>query len=278
MDIEKVFTNVVGHEGWLKKCFILSLISCAPVAVMGIAIVLALVLGGVDNAQGVASTLVLVSFIVIPLWLIWFLGYYNSSLHKMIHTGTFQLAAFNEKNLLSLGFKSAVGYLLYGIIFYGVVMLATIAPIFLLIALTSQSESNGLVELLGGVLAFIFILAIALVLGIMMNVSFTSFATTLKFGTIFNLATHFRIIKENLKSTFILIGLMILLNIAIGVVNSILQFTVIGVIAMPFVSAFSIFLMMELEAQYARDINIKSYYGFPEQKPLGVLNARRKIL
>ena len=95
-------------------------------------------------------------------------------------------------------------------------------------------------------------------------------------GTIFFLATHFRIIKENLKSTFILIGLMILLNIAIGVVNSILQFTVVGVIAMPFVYAFSIFLMMELEAQYARDINIKSYYGFPEQKPLGVLRKRKE--
>ena len=91
------------------------------------------------------------------------------------------------------------------------------------------------------------------------NAALVSYYKSHKFHDIMAIKKHFKIVFENQHAAWSLIGKEILYTLLLILIFVVLCLTIIGIIAVPFVCFAASIVMVNLYAQYAKEIKIEKY-------------------
>lgn len=202
-------------------------------------------------------------FVILAIAGMFLTGFIFQSMHKVMNSDKFQMVEWNENNLLLTGFKNCcalIGYsILATIIFMGITILVS-----LVIGLVLGLGSLFLKQVLGDTLVINIVSSlIGIVIGLYFSqficVAFACYIKTLKFRDLIAYKKHYQIIKENIHTTWTLIGKNILYSLLFALIVVLLAVTVIGALLIPFVIFASYFVAFNLLVQYAKEVKIENY-------------------
>ena len=175
------------------------------------------------------------------------------------------MSEWSEQNLLLKGLKFIFSWLGLNIVFSIIFMAISIAILIAAIPIL------GLLHLIvhpilppNPIPFYILIITIVLVIpmlyiGVFVATAYTSYLKNLKVKDMFALDEHFKLIKEHHHTAWTLVGKMILLNLLVILIGLIFGITIIGIIALPFICFFFQMAVINLCAQYGKEVNIGKY-------------------
>ena len=247
IDLFKAFASVKEDKNWIKKILIGGLLMLAAALLdIGSSYLL-------EKSQYVWSLLLLVLVVVAGMYP---LAFIFSTLHKQINSDSNAMSEWNEKNLLLSGFKAAVANLLMGIVY--IVLFGVVFCLFLVSAMILQTNAllGIIMMLLSIILSFIWILLMYLLLPL----SYACYGKTLKITSIVNFKKIFAIFTQNQSKVWLLFAWFILYSIIVPVAYVILVVSVVGILLIPFFTFYLWIVVMNLIAQFGRDVNIDKYF------------------
>lgn len=256
ISIFEAINNVRDDKNWAVKTFLVSvfmfassiLVNFTELEINGWIILIAVVLGLTAG--------------------IYVFGFLFKSVHNALNSDSFELANFNDANLLLVGLKGWLAFIGYYTIIYFI--FAFIFIIFgIIFALLSMLIYGILVTILGlsqnvvigvGIIAVILLtIIISLYFGMFVNTATVCYLKRLNFTDIFALDTHFAIIKENHKLCWTFVGKTILYSLLWLLVFLVLAISLVGWLMIPFAYAYAYLVYYNLQVQFAKTIQIEKY-------------------
>ena len=248
--------NVTEEKSWIKKILILSFVSG----------LIWIVSYGINVEHSLEINLIC--------WLVYFVlccytnGYILLSVNKTLNGDKFVLAEFFEKNIMLTGLKAICSYFLYGVVISTIFIVILLIAILILLLIAGLAHlllvnvlqlDSQIFNVLGIIFAIIVTSFLSLYLGMFMNIAYVSYFQRIKFGDLFALDRHYLILKENHHKSWTLMGKIILYSLTLIIAMILCTVSIVGIILIPFVYTYAIFVMYNLMVQYAKEIDLKKY-------------------
>lgn len=258
MSLGNAIKDVQKDEHWVQKTF-----GCYGLYLLG-----TFVLGFVYGLSGSKITVgVVITAIASIVALLFLTGFIFKSANNVMNSDTFKMTEFSEKNLLLFGLKTVVGFIAFS--FWATLVIFVLALVFSLIFLVifvaayfilSTIHVNQIVlAVFGTIVCTVGSIAIGLYFAQYFNAAMAFYIKTLKISKFFALKEQFEMLKENQHAAWTLIGKNILYSLLFIVIAVILCVSLIGIVALPFVTIYAYFVCYNLLDQYAKEVNIDKY-------------------
>ena len=258
ISLANAIKSVKEDEHWVKK-----------VLIGGVITAIAVTAGTVMQLDNLSAMPRIIGFIAYVLFGAFLSGFLLSTGNKMLNSDSNSMTEWSEPNLLIKGLKFMLSILVYCLVMtliftlisivlsvvFGIILAIIYAIIIALFHIDAQALSP-LIVVIGTVFGIVF----GLYFMQFINAAYTSYYQSLNFRNLMALKKHFYIIKENQHAAWTLIGkgiLYLLLFILLYIVACI---TVIGILVVPFITFAAYVVMINLYAQYGKEIEIGKYF------------------
>ena len=246
--------SVTEDEKWVTKVLIGGFITI-PAAIAGMGM----------HAQSLSTGMKVFCIILYLLFGSLLTGFLLSSGNKMLNTDSNTMGEWFEKDIILKGLKFIFSYFVYWIVMtviYTVLSLVCIlvcglilGSIYYLINLLLNIDAK-LISYIIGVVFGTFIILLSLYLMQFVNAALVCYYKNLKFGDLMALKKQYNIVMENKHAAWTLVGKEILFGLLFGLVILVLAITIVGIFLLPFVYFAAYVIMVNLYAQYGREIKI----------------------
>lgn len=256
LDLEKSFKYMFNDPDWKKKFLIGGLFS--------IGLVLAN-LGQLANhipdsvyesffkqmpVEQVFGVLILLClmFLVMSVLGVFTSGYFAKNINLRIFRPDAELLPWNNfGNMFAVGIKSS-----FAIFIYALFLLVLIAIPFLVAAIIAMSGNKAFAAFLM-LVSIVYVLIIFFVFVIYLAAGTLAFCTDLKFSSYFNFKLVHTFIKKDFLNYFIYLIILFALNSLIGILNTVLTLTIVGIIVLPFTTYYQYLVAGDIAAQFVRE-------------------------
>lgn len=258
ISLANAIKSVKEDEHWVKKVLIGGVIT----AIAGAA-------GTVMQAEDISVVPRVISIITYLIFGAFLSGFLVSTANKVINSDSNSMAEWSENNLLIRGLKFILSVLVYCIVITLMFVLISIALsvvigivlgilYFLIITLMQLDAQvlSPLIIVVSGAFGIVF----GLYFMQFVNAAYTSYYQSLDFRKLMSFKKHFRMIKENQHAAWTLIGKEILYFLLFVLAIIIACITIVGILAVPFISFAAYITLVNLKAQYAKEIEIGKYF------------------
>ncbi len=258
MSLANAIKDVRKDEHWIQKvlgCYVLYILGFLPVSL-------------VYHLSGEAVNVgVLISAIISIVALLFLTGFIFKSANNAMNNDTFKMAEFSDKNLLLLGLKTVVGFMVFS--FWAMIVIFALALVFSLIflvifaaayfILSAIHVDQTILVIFGSIAGTVGSIAIGLYFGQYFSAAMAFYIKTLNISKFFALKEQIDMLKDNQHAAWTLIGKNILYSLLFTVIVVALCVSIIGMFALPFVFIYAYFVCYNLLAQYAKEVDIDKY-------------------
>ena len=241
LNILKAFLFFKEDSLWVKKF----LIGCAFMIFPVLFSFLYSTVGVHITTSKAVLILILVSGLIALISWLFICGYYSTAINFQITENQAELPAWkNFKNMLFAGAKYILGVILCALPFF------IILAVFLLLFLyTTMSK-----PIIAPIFAIIVILMLVCIFASLILMT-SNFGTDLKLLSFINYKQGFELVKNNWKNYLLILAMGLVILLIYLLVDFILRLTKVGMILMPFIWTYMIFVSAILQAQFALSKN-----------------------
>lgn len=239
-NFEKAFTFLKTDPNWVKKFIIGSLILLIPTAINSL-----MQLVPDNNEQLLVKLLpvLIPAFILFLLFTFLVSGYYFKVINTKIEHNSDILPEWkNIGQLYLIAFKVVAASSLFLLPMFLLIIL-------LLVVMMALKVINPLLM----ILPFLAIIAVFMVFIVFLSLMNMSFACDLKFSSYFNLKRAGQLLKNNTLNYVLYIIFCFALSSLLKIAAIILTLSVVGIVAVPFLSFYSYLVIAEFSAQFIKN-------------------------
>ena len=249
--------SIKEDDKWSEKLFIGGLMS-----------IFAGVASYIADSTDFASWVRIIGFVSYLFFAALLCGFTILTAKIQIDSDSKAMAEWSVSNLFLKGLKFIFSYVLYTIVIMIIftliaILLTLITSIVLgLIYYLINLVLNLNPQIMNYLVLMIFIIIMSIILTYFMqfiNIALVSYYKNHKFRDIMAMKKQFKMVFENQHAAWSLIGKEILYTLLVILILVVLCVTIIGVILIPFVIFTASIIMVNLYAQYAKEIEIGKY-------------------
>lgn len=256
LDLEKSFKYMFKDPDWKKKFLIGGLFSIGLVLTN---------LGQLANnipdsyyesvfkqmpTEQVLGVLILLclAFLLMSVLSVFTSGYFAKNINLRIFRPDAELLPWNNfGNMFAVGVKASFAIFIY--ILFLLLLIVIPFVVAAIIAMTGNKAFAAFIMLI----SIVYVLAMCFVFIIYLAAGTLAFSTDLKFSSYFNFKLIHTFIKKDFLNFFIYLVILFALNSLIGILNTVLALTIVGIIALPFTTYYQYLVANDIQAQFVRE-------------------------
>lgn len=176
-------------------------------------------------------------------------GYFAKNINLRIFRPNAPLLPWdNFGNMFVVGVKAS-----FAVFIYFLILIALMTIPFLFSVLIAVSGGDKALILLLMIISILFAIILLFVFCFYLAAASLAFSTDLKFSSYFNFKLIHQFIKKDFFNFFIYIIILFALNSLMGILNTILTLTIVGLVLLPFTTYYQCLVANDIAAQFVRD-------------------------